>query len=151
MENTSTNSTCFQGALPIYEKVTRVAFLVIGLFTNSLLLAGLVMDPLKCFRNCSSQLVANLCVSDFLTCLAVIPLLNWKNPCNDGGRWHHFLRLPMCISFSSILTMAFDRYMSCCHPLKYKVVITRKFINRLILLQWLFHTVKIILEFFFDQ
>ena len=150
MENTSI-STCFQVALPFYQKVTRMTFPVIGLSSNSLLLVGLMMDPLKCFKNSSSHLVVNLCVADILTCLGVVLILSLGNPCIDGGRWYLFLRLPMYISFSSVLTMAFDRYMSCCHPLKYKVVITRKLTKRLILIQWLFYIVKVILELFYDK
>ena len=47
--------------------------------------------------------------------------------------------------------MAFDRFMSSVYPLKYKIVITRKFTLRLILLQWTFQTCSVTVEFFFEK
>ena len=138
-------------SLPVYQKVTRMTFPVIGLLSNSLLLVGLIVDPLKCFRNSSSHLVASLCVSDILSSFVLIPLLNWPHPCYNGSRWHLSLRIPTYISFSSVLTMACDRYISCCHPLKYKALMTKKFTKRLILFQWLFHIVQVTLELFYYQ
>ena len=53
--------------------------------------------------------------------------------------------------------MSFDRYMSCnsslscCHPLKYKILITKTFTKCLILLQWLFCIVVSTLEIFYEK
>jgi hypothetical protein len=63
-----------------------------------------------------------------------------------------FFHVPLNISFCSILTMAsFDRYISCCYPLKYKIFITKKFNKCLILLQWLFYIVESIFELFYEK
>ena len=144
----TTTSLCSTPVLPYYHIVSRMIFAVIGLLSNSLLLLGLIKDPLKCFRNSSSYFVTNLCVSDILTSLAIT---FWRNSCIDGVRVYIFFRVPLYISFSSILTMAFDRYMSCCHPLKYKIFITKKFTKCLILLKWLFYIVESIFELFYEK
>ena len=47
--------------------------------------------------------------------------------------------------------MAFDRYMSCCHPLKYRIFITERFTKWLVLLQWLFSIVTPIFELFYEK
>ena len=40
-----------------------------GVISHLLLLNAFVKDPLKCFRNFGTYLVANLAVSDFMVCL----------------------------------------------------------------------------------
>jgi hypothetical protein len=79
-------SSCSLRVLPIHEYISGITFAVIGLLSNSLLLFGMIQDPLKCFRNFSSYLVINLCVSDILTSLTVIAVTVWRSPCIDGVR-----------------------------------------------------------------
>ena len=150
MENT-TISGCSLRELPIYNVIARMTFAIVGFLLNSLLLVGLIKDPLKCFRNSSSYLVTNLCASDILTCVTEIGIIFWRSPCVEEIRVFLLFRIPLHISFSSVLTLAFDRYMSCCHPLKYKIVITKKFTKCLILLQWLFYIVESTLEMFYEK
>ena len=146
-----TTNSCSTPVLPHFQIISRVIFAVIGLLSNSLLLVRLIKDPLKCFRNSSSYFVTNLCISDILTSLTVIAITFWRNSCIDGVRVYIFFRVPLYISFSSILTMAFDRYISSCHPLKYKIFITKTFTKCLILLQWLFYIVESIFELFYEK
>ena len=147
----ATFSVCSFHVLPIHHVISRMTFVVVGLLLNSLLLVGLMKDPQKGFCNFSSYLVANLCVSDILTCIPQIGLIFWRSPCVGEVRVFVLFRIPLYVSASSVLTLAYDRYMSCYHPLKYKIVITKTFTKCVILLQWLFCIVESTLEMFYEK
>ena len=141
---------CSPHPLPMHHIITRITLAIIGLLSNSLLLVELLRDPLKCFRNSSSYHVTNLCISDILTCLADVKIL-WRSPCVGGVRVGVLIRLPLFVSFSNVVTMAFDRYMSCVHPLKYRIFILKKLTLSLISLQWLFFAVFSTVEIFYEE
>ena len=130
--------------------VPRFGILVIGLFVNALLLVGIMIDPLKCFKNCSSYLIVNLSISDILTCTSGILIQYWR-PCTKEFELYRLMYLPPYVSSVSILAMAFDRYMSCVHPMKYRVLITRKVTLYIIFLQWLISIGLLSLEILFPN
>ena len=152
MQNTTETSTiCFPNPLPTYHFISRLISGLVGVSGNALLLASLIYDPFKCFRNSSSRLILNLCISDIIVCLEVVVLLFWRDTCINGVNIYIFFHLPVHVSFSSIATMAFDRFMSSVYPLKYRIIITGKFTQRLILLQWTFQALSVTFEFFFEK
>lgn len=152
MQNSTEITTlCSLSPIPTHHFILRLTSALAGLSGNTLLLVGLVKDPLKCFRNSSSYFILNLCVSDTLVCLGETVILFGRNTCINGVNVYIFFHLPVYVSFFSIATMAFDRYMSSVHPLKYKIIVTRKFTLRLILLQWLFYMCSVVLEFFYEK
>ena len=107
-----------------------------GILANILLVFGLLKDPLKCFRNSSSHLIMNLAISDILTNLSWFLVQYWR-PCINGFSLLSVVYLPPYISCSSIASMAFDRYMRCVHPCKYRILITRNVTLTIIFFQWL--------------
>ena len=151
MKNTTEATACLSNPLPTYHFISRLISGFVGISGNILLLVGLIYDPLRCFKNSSSRLILNLCISDIIACLGLILVLFWRATCINGVNVYIFFHLPAHVSFSSIATMAFDRFMSSVYPLKYKIVITRKFTFRLILLQWALQTCSVTVEFFFEK
>ena len=148
---TETATICLSNPLPTYHFVVRLISGLIGISGNILLLISLIYDPFKCFKNSSSRLILNLCISDIIACLALVVVLFWHATCVNGVNVYIFFHLPAYVSFSSIATMAFDRFMSSVYPLKYKIIVTGKFIVRLILLQWAFQACSVTGEFFFEK
>ena len=147
----ATAGLCSSNPLSTYHFISRLTSGLVGVSGNILLLVALIYDPLKCFKNSSSRLILNLCISDIIASLGLIVLLFWRATCINGVNVYIFFHLPAYVSFSSIATMAFDRFMSSVYPLKYKTIITRKFTLRLILLQWTFQTCSVTVEFFFEE
>lgn len=132
-------------SLPLYHIVPRYLLTSIGVFSNIFLLTGMIMNPLKYFRNPSSNLIMNLGVADILTCCSSFVLLYWR-PCAIRYETYPFFNLPPYISATSIFTMACDRYTSCVHPFKYRLLITGKVSLSVILLQLLVCTGHMIFE-----
>ena len=124
-------------SLPSFYFIPRFVIIFIGLFSNTLLLIGMIMDPLKCFNNSSSYLIINVSISDILTGCAWILVQYWQ-PCIGGTSFHLVVLLPPYVASTSIVTMAFDRYMSCVYPFRYRILITRNVTLTVVLVQWLF-------------
>ena len=116
--------------------IPRYVVTSVGILSNIILVIGLIRDPLKCFRNSSSYLIMNLAISDILTNLSWYLFQYW-HPCINGFSLHPLIYLPPYVGGLSIATMAFDRYMSCVHPFKYRIQITRNLTLAIISLQWL--------------
>lgn len=132
-------------SLPSSYIIPRFIIIFIGAFSNILLLIGIMMDPLKCFKNSSSYLIMNLSITDILTCLVWLLIQYWP-PCVDGQNVYPLIFLAPYVALLSIVTMDFDRYMSCVHPFKYRILITRNVTLTIIVLQWLFSSVHLVLE-----
>ena len=136
MREFESNCSSFYISPPVFYVILRYLVIFIGIFSNILLVFGLFKDPLKCFRNSSSYLITNLAISDILTNVSWFVVQYWR-PCINGFSVHSLVYLPPYISCSSITTMAFDRYMSCVHPCKYRILITRNVTLSIIFFQWL--------------
>ena len=134
-------------SVPFYHIIFRYIITLTGIFSNLFLITGLILDPLKCFKNSSSVLIMNLGLTDVLTCSSAFLLLHWY-PCTNRYFIFRVLNLPSYIASSSIFTMAFDRYMSCVHPFKYRIIISTKVTISAIVLQWLLCAGYLMFEMF---
>ncbi len=132
-------------SVPYMYIIPRYVVMFTGFFANVFLVIGLIMDPLKCFRNSSSYLIMNLAVSDISINLLWF-LAQYVRTCVHGLSAHPLVYVPPYVGCTSIATMAFDRYMSCIHPFKYRILITRNLILTITFLQWLFSLGLAILE-----
>ena len=113
--------------LPIY--LTLFA----GVLSHFLLFICLAKDPLKCFRNSATYLIANLALSDFITC--VLSLITLCLP--DLFQAHSGTKTAMLASLLSIFSIAIDRYALTVHPFKHRVLLNRKRIVVWIISIWL--------------
>jgi hypothetical protein len=111
--------------------------LLAGILCNSILLCGLVKDPLRRFRNCSSYLIMNNTFSDLLLCLYKFVKYYWQT-CTDGFIVSRLFTAPLYISFLSIFFLALDRCFIVCYPFKYRVFTNGKQAMAVIIFQWLF-------------
>ncbi len=119
--------------------------LVAGILCNSTLLYGLVKDPLRCFRNCTSYLIMNNTFSDLLLCLYKFAKYYWRT-CTDGFLVYRLFTAPIYISFLSIFFLALDRCFIVCYPFKYRVFTNGKKAMAVIIFQWLFTFMNIFLR-----
>ncbi len=101
------------------------AICIFGIISHVLLLIAFIKDPLKCFKNSGTYLVANLAVSDLLTCL--IGPFSYYIP--TGTYW--FLQPVSVTITASILTIAsisLDRFLMVVYPMKHRVFMKGKVI-----------------------
>ena len=120
--------------------IGRNILCLIGIISNISLLTGLLKDPLKCFRNSPSYLVANLAISDLLACTTTLARDYMAFCLQKHGvfltvRVIHIAFVYM--SYLSIISIALDRYLSVIHPLKYKILVNGKRTFFVILFKWL--------------
>ena len=104
----------FVGYASMYWSVYTVC--IIGAISQVVLLICLIKDPLRCFRNSSTYLVANLAFSDLAVVLEMIfGTFNSLEP--------HVRSVSHVSFFASILTIlsiAIDRYAMVVHPFKHR-------------------------------
>ena len=124
--------------------------LVLGILCNSVLLYGLVKDPQKCFRNCSSYLIMNNTSSDLLLCLYKFARYYWRS-CTDGFLVSRLFTAPIYISFQSIFFLALDRCFIACYPFKYRVFTNGKKAAAVVVFQWMFAFLNIALRNVFEK
>ena len=128
--------------------IPRYVVIFVGILSNIILVIGLIKDPLKSFRNSSSYLIMNLAISDILTNLSWFLVQYWHQ-CINGFSIHPLIYLSPHVGCLSIATMAFDRYMSCVHPFKYRIQIIRNLTLAIIFLQWLVSLVLLAFQIIF--
>ena len=145
------NSTTLSCANPHSEdKVFAIGhqfFLIIGVFCNALLLFGLVKDPLKCFKNCSSYLIMNNTVSDLVLCSYKIARYHWGS-CSGGLIVSRLFSFPLYISFLSIFSLALDRCVIACYPFQYRAFMDGKKAAPMVVIifQWMFALLNVALK-----
>jgi hypothetical protein len=105
-----------------------------GIVSHLLLFICLVKDPLQCFRNSATYLIANLALSDFITCVLSLITL-----CYADVVPHVFsaMKTAMLASLLSIFSIAIDRYVLTVHPFKHRVFLNGRRIALWIVLIWL--------------
>ena len=132
--------------------ICRQFLLMVGIFCNSLLLYGLVKDPLKCFKNCSSYLIINNTVSDLVLCLYKFARCYWQS-CNGDLFVSSLFSFPLYISFLSIFFLALDRCVIACYPFQYRAFMDGKKAvpMAVIIFQWMFAFLNIALKKFLKQ
>ena len=144
----TTTTISFPCALQIYL-IPHHILSFIGIICNILLLIGLIKDPLKCFRNSASYLILNLAFSDLLTCVYKICDIYWNLCVEFDVNVIQIFDVAEYISWLSILFISLDRYLSVVHPMKYNILVTGKKTFVVILLQWLFCIISVLLHIFF--
>lgn len=107
---------------------TNLPYLIIcffGAISHILLLNGFIKDPLKCFKNSKTYLMANLEVADLFVCLITL--------CYRIGalRSHQFLRdillsLALSSSVMTIVSVSIDRYFMVSYPFRHRNFMTAK-------------------------
>jgi hypothetical protein len=103
-----------------------------GVVLHVLLLNAFAKDPLKCFRNSATYLVANLSVCDLTISL-----------CEPYFDWFKYLSLDiiMSIVFSAsvmtVISIAVDRYLMVVYPFKHKYLLNGKKIVIFIIFIWI--------------
>ena len=102
-----------------------------GAIFNAFLIIAFIKDPLKCFRNSGTYLVANLAISDFTFC-CFAPLCCCL-PKNAFIALENFLDGIVSVSVITIASISLDRFMMVIYPMKYRIWMKRR-----ILLIWLF-------------
>lgn len=99
--------------LPIY------CISLIGIISHLMLLAAYMIDPLKCFKNSGTYLLANLAVSDLLVCLAIF--LRMSSLKSIMVLYFLVLFFP----FGSLLTLisiSIERFIIVAYPLKNRIL-----------------------------
>ena len=104
-----------------------IVICTLGVASNVSLLVALIKDPLKCFRNSGTYLVANLSLCDCLTCLFVLLfyVMEEKSPSRSIvtiflGLWFGYG------SFMSIVSISVDRFLMVVYPIKHRIYIKGK-------------------------
>ena len=109
----------------------------LGAILHSLLLIAMFKDPLKCFRNTGTYLVANLAVSDFLVCtLATLESIISVNDCVWFQIDQFLLRLFPSVSFASIVSISIDRFIMVAYPFTHRGWMKRKIMSVWIICIW---------------
>ena len=110
------------------------AICIFSVISQVLLIVAFVKDPLKCFRNSGTYLVANLAVSDFLTCF-LAPFL-----CCIPTKWYWSVECAMwnsaVLSMLTITSISIDRFLLVVYPLKHRVLMKGKVIVVWLLFIW---------------
>ena len=104
----------FMGYTTMYWSLYTVC--ITGAIVQIILLICLLKDPLRCFRNSASYLVANLAICDL-----IVDVLMLMGTMNSGKSYVQALsHVPYFASFLSLLSIAVDRYFIVVHPFKHR-------------------------------
>ena len=107
-----------------------------GVISHLLLLNAFVKDPLKCFRNFGTYLVANLAVSDFMVCL-IAPFTTAM----FMTRYHPFLEFfRFTFHLGSVITLALiaiERFVIVAYPFKHRLFMNGKVVSACLVCVWL--------------
>ena len=118
------------GYTTIYWSVYTVC--ITGAISQVLLLICLIKDPLKCFRNSSTYLVANLAAADLVVVLEMIfGAFSSLPPVRSASH------VALYASILTILSIAIDRYVMVVHPFKHRFFMSGKKSLIWIVLLWI--------------
>ena len=105
-----------------------------GVIAQTMLLIALIKDPLKCFKNSSTYLVANLALSD----LAVSIHGPFSVYLRLDFHWNFdFFDFTLYVSLATIFSIAVDRYLMVVHPFKHRYLMHGKKVVGWVGLIWL--------------
>ena len=107
-----------------YENFPHCFLCVCGFVAHVMLLVAFVKDPLKCFRNSATYLVASLAVSDMSVSIS-FPVFNSVH-LERNFRFVDFRFVPIMSSFLTIFSISVDRYLMVVHPFKHRSLINGK-------------------------
>lgn len=108
-----------------YKNVLIVQIVIspVGVLMHVLLLIGLFIDPLKCFRNSGTYLVGNLALSDFLVCLFTTfgHVIKTSVDETSWSEIEDFLWLTFsAVSHATIISISIDRFFMVAYPLQHR-------------------------------
>ncbi|XP_031599911.1 olfactory receptor 1L6-like [Oreochromis aureus] len=102
------------------------------------------------------MLLSNLCVNEINASTSLYPLLLSQMFSDSHEVTLLWCFLQMCcmytsgpVEFCSLAAMAYDRYISICHPLRYNVIMKTERVFLMILLVWLYSFLSFIFSFSF--
>ena len=105
-----------------YVNIPAITINFLGTLSNVLLLVAFLRDPLKCFRNSATYLVANLAISDCATCLISLSLhfilTKFGREFTLEFCYHWFVTVS-CVSIASI---SIDRFLMIAYPIKHRIL-----------------------------
>ena len=104
-----------------YENFPHYFLCVCGFVAHVMLLVAFVKDPLKCFRNSATYLVASLAVSDMTVSIS-LPLADYLER-NGFSYLRDFCFVAIMSSFLTIFSISVDRYLMVVHPFKHRSLI----------------------------
>ena len=103
--------------------IVQIAISPAGVVMNVLLLIGLFIDPVKCFRNSGTYFVGNLALSDCLVCLfttfghvikTYVGETSWSEI--EDFLWLTF----SAVSHATIISISIDRFFMVVYPLQHR-------------------------------
>ena len=94
-----------------------------GAILNILLLIVFLKDPLKCFRNSATYLVANLTTSDRATCSFFLLLQLVLHLFGQNTIFNCFMYWLVTTSCVSIASISIDRFLMVAYPIKHRILI----------------------------
>ena len=97
---------------------------VLGAISQVFLVIAFIKDPLKYFRNSGTYLMANLAVSDFLTCF--FASFSYCTPKTIYFPLQFCIWTSGAVSVLSIVSISFDRFLMVVYPLKHRVFMRGK-------------------------
>ena len=111
---------------------------IFGVISHLFLFIAFIKDPLKCFKNSGTYLVANLAVSDFLICF-LAPFLHHFT---DQWQWYWIymqlvIQVTTTVSLYTIASISLDRFLTVVYPLKHCVFMKGKVIVSLMVGIWI--------------
>ena len=107
-----------------YKHLPQLFLCVCGFVVHVMLLVAFVKDPLKCFRNSATYLVASLAVSDMTVSIS-LPLADYLER-NGFSYLRDFCFVAIMSSFLTIFSISVDRYLMVVHPFKHRSLINGK-------------------------
>ena len=106
----------------------------IGFLANLMLLIALFKDPLNCFRNSATYLVANLAVSDLL--LKIIFFLKHIQVSRRILLLDTLQDFAFYLSMDTVFSISFDRFLMITYPFKHCFLMSGDTIKRWIVFMW---------------
>lgn len=109
-----------------------------GVILHVLLLIAFIKDPLKCFRNSATYLVANLAVSDLMMS-SCGPYLTWVL---HSRSLRSIIDISFGVSVITIISIAADRWLMVTYPFKHRYLMNGKKIIIWITFNWILSLVR---------
>ena len=118
---------------------------IFGAISQILLLYAFAKDPIKCFRNSGTYLIANLAIADLLTCLQV-PVF-----CFLPTTWKFLSWASEGVSTFTISSIALDRFLLVAYPLKHRVLMSGKLVVVFSTCIWLICSAVLAKAFYYSE
>ena len=103
-----------------YLAIPSIIIAILGATSNILLLVAFIKDPLKCFRNPATYLVANLAISDSAACIVISFLPFTAEKFGSQPTVGFLMTCFITASCVSIASISIDRFIIVAYPIKYR-------------------------------